>query len=288
MRGPASPVGRRRTGRSSSSVGRGAPGSFRPGRTRGAASSFGRRRTGRSPSSVGSGPPGSFGRGRTRGPAVFIRCGWTRRSPGPLSITGRGQPSRAVRRRCPGRPARSIGGRCPGGTPGAVARCTVAAGAAATGARFLPGASGGRPTAAVARGPAGPGRPRTPRGLRRSGGRTACLRGLRGLRRSGGRTACLRDVATAAGTTVAACPSPLRRSVSLSHANQPPASATTVPRQTKRAARPHRERPSSRMSGGVLLSHAVPRAVPSALKGLTSGFGMGPGVSPTLLPPKLY
>ena len=59
-------------------------------------------------------------------------------------------------------------------------------------------------------------------------------------------------------------------------------SATTVPRQRKRAARPHRERPSSRMSGGVLLSHAVPRAVPSALKGLTSGFGMGPGVSPSL------
>jgi hypothetical protein len=59
-------------------------------------------------------------------------------------------------------------------------------------------------------------------------------------------------------------------------------SATTVPRQTKRAARPHRERPSSRMSGSVLLSHAVPRAVPSALKGLTSGFGMGPGVSPSL------
>src|SRR5258708_15016886 len=36
------------------------------------------------------------------------------------------------------------------------------------------------------------------------------------------------------------------------------------------------------MSGGVLLSHAVPHAVPSALKGLTSGFGMGPGVSPSL------
>jgi hypothetical protein len=64
--------------------------------------------------------------------------------------------------------------------------------------------------------------------------------------------------------------------------HQPPASATTVSRQAKRAARPHRERPSSSMSGGVLLSHAVPRAVPSALKGLTSGFGMGPGVSPSL------
>ena len=45
---------------------------------------------------------------------------------------------------------------------------------------------------------------------------------------------------------------------------------------------------SVKMSGGVLLSHAVPRAVPSALKGLTSGFGMGPGVSPSLWPPKLY
>ena len=42
------------------------------------------------------------------------------------------------------------------------------------------------------------------------------------------------------------------------------------------------------MSGGVLLSHAVPRAVPSALKGLTSGFGMEPGVSPSPWPPKLY
>ena len=45
---------------------------------------------------------------------------------------------------------------------------------------------------------------------------------------------------------------------------------------------------STKMSGGVLLSHAVPRAVPSALKGLTSGFGMGPGVSPSPWPPKLY
>ncbi|MDQ1294447.1 MAG: hypothetical protein QG608_2330, partial [Actinomycetota bacterium] len=32
------------------------------------------------------------------------------------------------------------------------------------------------------------------------------------------------------------------------------------------------------VSGGVLLSHPVPRAVPSALAGLASGFGMGPGV----------
>src|SRR5579875_2438472 len=43
--------------------------------------------------------------------------------------------------------------------------------------------------------------------------------------------------------------------------------------------------PRGRMSGGVLLSHAVARAVPSALKGLASGFGMGPGVSPSLWPP---
>ena len=42
------------------------------------------------------------------------------------------------------------------------------------------------------------------------------------------------------------------------------------------------------MSGGVLLSHPVPRAVPSALKGLTSGFGMEPGVSPSPWPPKHY
>jgi hypothetical protein len=43
-----------------------------------------------------------------------------------------------------------------------------------------------------------------------------------------------------------------------------------------------------RMSGGVLLSHAVSRAVPSALKGLASGFGMEPGVSPSPWPPKRY
>src|SRR5690349_21415667 len=42
------------------------------------------------------------------------------------------------------------------------------------------------------------------------------------------------------------------------------------------------------MSGGVLLSHTVPRAVPSALKGLASGFGMEPGVSLSPWPPKLY
>jgi hypothetical protein len=45
---------------------------------------------------------------------------------------------------------------------------------------------------------------------------------------------------------------------------------------------------SGKMSGGVLLSHAVPHAVPSALKSLTSGFGMGPGVSPSPWPPKHY
>jgi hypothetical protein len=64
--------------------------------------------------------------------------------------------------------------------------------------------------------------------------------------------------------------------------NTVPYSIISRPRQAKRAAPPHRERPSSSMSGGDLLSHAVPRAVPSALKGLTSGFGMGPGVSPSL------
>src|SRR6202044_4181903 len=80
-------------------------------------------------------------------------------------------------------------------------------------------------------------------------------------------------------TTAARCPT-------IRHANQPP--ALTIPRQAKRAAQPEWERPSSNMSGGVLLSHAVPRAVPSALKGLTSGFGMGPGVSPSPWPPKHY
>ena len=47
------------------------------------------------------------------------------------------------------------------------------------------------------------------------------------------------------------------------------------------AVTPFRER----MSGGVLLSHPVPRAVPSALKGLASGFGMRPGVSLSPWPP---
>ena len=45
---------------------------------------------------------------------------------------------------------------------------------------------------------------------------------------------------------------------------------------------------AKKMSGDVLLSHAVTRAVPSALKGLTSGFGMEPGVSPSPWSPKLY
>jgi hypothetical protein len=46
--------------------------------------------------------------------------------------------------------------------------------------------------------------------------------------------------------------------------------------------------PSRKMSGDVLLSHAVPRAVPSAQKGLASGFGMEPGVSLSPWSPKLY
>ena len=46
--------------------------------------------------------------------------------------------------------------------------------------------------------------------------------------------------------------------------------------------------PFRKMSGGVLLSHAVTRAVPSALRGLASGFGMEPGVSLSLWPPKHY
>src|SRR5580704_3597434 len=62
---------------------------------------------------------------------------------------------------------------------------------------------------------------------------------------------------------------------------------TAKPGQRSEAA-PCRERPQLKMSGGVLLSHAVPRAVPSALKGLTSGFGMEPGVSPSPWPPKHY
>ena len=81
-------------------------------------------------------------------------------------------------------------------------------------------------------------------------------------------------------------PVPTPRSLGISRPSATPTNLqhlpTTVSRQAKRAAQPHRERPSSNMSGGVLLSHAVPRAVPSALKGLTSGFGMGPGVSPSL------
>lgn len=41
-------------------------------------------------------------------------------------------------------------------------------------------------------------------------------------------------------------------------------------------------------SGGVLLSHAVPRAVPSAPKCLTSEFGMGSGMTTSTLPPKTF
>jgi hypothetical protein len=116
-------------------------------------------------------------------------------------------------------------------------------------------------------------------------GRAACRApaatsgGARGL--GAARTRAARGPCPARRPRVPAARAPaLGRSGSLSHVHQPPAS--TLPRQAKRAARPFRERPSSSMSGGVLLSHAVPRAVPSALKGLTSGFGMGPGVSPSL------
>jgi hypothetical protein len=91
--------------------------------------------------------------------------------------------------------------------------------------------------------------------------------------RSAGLAGTPRGRLPATRTATARCPT-------IRHAYQPP--ALTIPRQAKRAAQPDRERPSSNMSGGVLLSHAVPRAVPSALKGLTSGFGMGPGVSPSL------
>src|SRR5262249_53594790 len=69
--------------------------------------------------------------------------------------------------------------------------------------------------------------------------------------------------------------------------NSHPVTATDAPHH-KRAEGRHRvvRALSGKMSGGVLLSHAVSRAVPSALEGLTSGFGMGPGVSPSLWPPK--
>ena len=56
----------------------------------------------------------------------------------------------------------------------------------------------------------------------------------------------------------------------------------------KRRWGPPKWSPSRKMSGDVLLSHAVPHAVPSAQKGLASGFGMGPGVSPSPWSPKLY
>ncbi len=60
---------------------------------------------------------------------------------------------------------------------------------------------------------------------------------------------------------------------------------TAYKKAVREAGRFSKKRPTSlteRMSGGVLLSHAVSHAVPSAQKGLASGFGMGPGVSPSL------
>ena len=75
-----------------------------------------------------------------------------------------------------------------------------------------------------------------------------------------------------------------------SHRNPGPHTSLTETLSPDNAveAAPCWERPQLKMSGGVLLSHAVPRAVPSALKGLTSGFGMEPGVSPSPWPPKHY
>src|SRR5205823_3767913 len=64
-----------------------------------------------------------------------------------------------------------------------------------------------------------------------------------------------------------------------------PRHSRTLPLKRRRAPK---WGPSSKMSGGDLLSHPVSRAVPSALEGLTSGFGMGPGVSPPLWPPKRW
>jgi hypothetical protein len=68
----------------------------------------------------------------------------------------------------------------------------------------------------------------------------------------------------------------------------PPPPGSTQHKTTLRAITSKGKALSEKMSGGVLLSHPVPRAVPSALKGLTSGFGMEPGVSPSPWPPKLY
>jgi hypothetical protein len=64
-----------------------------------------------------------------------------------------------------------------------------------------------------------------------------------------------------------------------------PSERTHIPfTERRKALRATRERVTlnGKMSGGVLLSHAVARAVPSAQRGLASGFGMGPGVSLSL------
>jgi hypothetical protein len=181
---------------------------------------------------------------------------------------------------------RSVPGRGAGATPRAVTRFSVPAGPALTrwpattgtgrdapGARLRCGTAGGCPAPAITgrtvrpgtRGTAGSSRPRPARRLRGSDSS-----------RPG-------SAAAATGTTAAACPTALGRSAFLSHANQPSRSCHQhYPDKRRGVAQPYRERPSSKMPGGVLLSHAVPRAVPSALKSLTSGFGMGPGVSPSL------
>ena len=107
---------------------------------------------------------GSFDRGGRLVRRFRIRCGRTRRSPGPLSIRAVVNP-------------RARSGDV-SGSSGAVHRRQVSGGHAGRrrplrhrgrrhrAGRFLAGAAGGRPAPAVARGPAGPGRPRTPRGLR--------------------------------------------------------------------------------------------------------------------------
>ena len=68
------------------------------------------------------------------------------------------------------------------------------------------------------------------------------------------------------------------------HCGVPDMRALQPPAQTPETLRatPYGMALSEKKSGGVLLSHPVPRAVPSALKGLASGFGMLPGVSPSL------
>jgi hypothetical protein len=234
------------------------------------------------PRAIRRGRPGGPGRpiaaGGPGSTSLSIAAGRPRSTPLPVAAGGPGRTPLAFTAGCAGRTPLAFAGRRPRSTRGfagrVVAACPGATGA--TGARLLPGGTGRGPTPASARGSTGPGRPRTRR-LRTP------PRVSRAFPRSSARR--FRDTATCAAATLAttaARPSILGRSASLSHGDQPPASATTVSRQAKRAARPHRERPSSSMSGGVLLSHAVPRAVPSALKGLTSGFGMGPGVSPSL------